>query len=244
MDDGFFQAFNADLSNEFLWHEFNTSFKQGKGKLKDAAFKNPSMLGDHVSLKAEAADSKPTHEDRGARSDVGAHKKPHQHEKETSRPEGKGKLKDAAMKNPSVLGDPVSLKAPSADSEPTDQDRGAQSSSKTGHDPQKTTNSSVDVPREAPAPTMTSLSSAEPGHTQNTGSSDIPVLPKIDGKALFWSMLVGSGALLPRGCHADSECYLGWMLLAPRILTFILLSSALSLCPQINGQSWVRCRTP
>ena len=188
MDDRFFQTFNADLSNESLWHKFNTSFKQGKGKLKDAAIKNPSMLGDHVSLKAEAADSKPTYEDRGATSDVGAHKKPHQQEKETSRPEGKGKLKDAAMRNPSLLGDPVSLKAPSADSEPTDQDRGAQSSSRTGHDPQKTTKSS-DVPPEAPAPTMTSLSSSEPGHKQSAGGPNIPVLPKIDGKALFWSML-------------------------------------------------------
>lgn len=206
MDDGFFQAFNADLSNESLWHKFNTSFKQGKSKLKDAAIKNPSMLGDHVSLKGEAVDSKPTDEDRGAKSDVGAHKKPHQHEKETSRPEGKGKLKDAAMKNPSLLGDPVSLKAPSADAEPTDQDRGAQSSSQTGHDPQKPTRSPGDIPPEAPAPTMTSLSSSGPEPTkQSAKSPDVPALPKIDGKALFWSMLVAFEALCFQGSNADSE---------------------------------------
>ena len=185
MDDGFFQAFNADLSNESLWHKFNTSFKHGKSKLKDAAIKNSSMLGDHVSLKAEAADSKPTDEDRGAKSDVGTFKKA------LPRTKGRGKLKDAAMKNPSLLGDPVSLKAPSADSEPTDQDRGAQSSSQTGHDPQRTTRSPVDP--EAPAPTMTSLSSSKQGPgKQGAGGVNVPALPKIDGKALFWSMSVTS----------------------------------------------------
>ena len=239
MDDGFFQAFSADLSNESLWHKFNASFKQGKSKLKDAAIKNPSMPGDPVSLKAESADSKPTDEDRGAKSDVGAHKKPHQNEKEISQPEGKGKLKDAAMKNPSLLGDPVSLKAPSADSEPTDQDRGAQSSSQTGHDPQKTNKSSVDVPPEAPAP------SSEPDLTkQSAGGPEVPALPKIDGKALFWSMLVYFEALFSQRSNADSELYLGWTLLAPLILTFSLLSFASNLFPQINGQSWVLCRTP
>ena len=34
-------------------------------------------------------------------------------------------LKEAAMKNPTVMGDPVSLKAEKSSSEPTDQDRGA-----------------------------------------------------------------------------------------------------------------------
>ena len=34
-------------------------------------------------------------------------------------------LKEAAMKNPTVMGDPVSLKAEKSSNEPTDQDRGA-----------------------------------------------------------------------------------------------------------------------
>lgn len=42
---------------------------------------------------------------------------------------GKGSLAEAAMKNPSLLGDPVSMKAEKSSSEPTEQDRGA---SKTG----------------------------------------------------------------------------------------------------------------
>lgn len=188
MDDEFFQAFNADLSNKSLWHEFNTSAKQGQGKLKDSALKNPSMLGDPVSLKAENADSEPTDQDRGAKSDVGAHKKPQEYEQETSRPEGKGKLKDAAMKNPSLLGDPVSLKAPTSDTEPTDQDRGAQSSSQTGHDHQHAKLSN-DVPPEAPAPTMTSMSSSKKSPARETSSPPLPTVPKIDGKALFWSMM-------------------------------------------------------
>ena len=188
MDDAFFDAFNADLSNKSLWQEFHTTVKQGKGKLKDAAVKNPSMLGDHVSLKAEKEDSEPTDQDRGAKSDAGAHKKPSEHDKETTRPEGKGKLKDAAMKNPSLLGDPVSLKAEDADSEPTDQDRGAQSRSSAGTNTQG--KSSSDIPPEAPAPTMTSLSSSRESSAKGGLPNPAPpALPKIDGKALFWSMM-------------------------------------------------------
>ncbi|KAK5256532.1 hypothetical protein LTR16_003056 [Cryomyces antarcticus] len=41
-------------------------------------------------------------------------------------------LKQAAQDNITMLGDPVSLKAETADSEPTDQDRGARSSARTG----------------------------------------------------------------------------------------------------------------
>lgn len=188
MDDSFFESFNADLSNESLWQEFHSTVKQGQGKLKDAAGKNPSMLGDHVSLKAEKEESEPTDQDRGAKSEEGAHKKPEQHEKEASRPQGKSKLKDAAMKNPSLLGDPVSMKAEGADSQPTDQDRGAQSPSSSGRDHRGA--SSDEVPPEAPAPTMTSLSSSKQGATNEKSSNpSLPALPKIDGKALFWSMM-------------------------------------------------------
>ena len=185
MDVSFFESFNADLSNESLWQEFHSTAKQGQGKLKDAAMKNPSMLGDHVSLKAETEESKPTDQDRGAKSEEGAHKKPEQHEKEASRPQGKSKLKDAAMKNPSLLGDPVSMKAEGADSQPTDQDRGAQSPSSSGSD-----HRGDEVPPEAPAPTMTSLSSSKQDATnQKSTNISLPAPPKIDGKALFWSMM-------------------------------------------------------
>ena len=197
MDDAFFTAFNADLRNKDAWHEFHTSYKKGQGKLKDAAMQNPSMLGDPVSLKAENADSEPTDQDRGAGTDVGAHKKPADKEKEANKPQGKGKLKDAAMKNPSLLGDPVSMKAENADSEPTDQDRGAQSSSNIASASTYSDPSSYPPP-EAPAPTVSSLTSSKSSTMSNSSTSTtpdlsstppLPSLPDIDGKELFWSMM-------------------------------------------------------
>lgn len=66
MDAEFFNGFTADLHNKGAWKQFQTSFRNGKKKLKDTA--NPTQLGDHVSLKAETADSEPTSNDRGAQS--------------------------------------------------------------------------------------------------------------------------------------------------------------------------------
>ena len=187
MDDTFFNDFNADLSNKSLWQEFNARVNQGKGKLKDAALRNPSMLGDHVSLKAERADSEPTDLDKGAKAKVGAYQKPEK-EKAVSRPEGKEKLKDRAMKNPSLLGDPVSLKAEQSDLEPPNRDKGSQSTSSTGQNSQNKLSS--DIPPDAPAPTMTSLSSSKKAVTNNDAhDQSLPHLPPIDGKALFWSMM-------------------------------------------------------
>ncbi|CAF9925654.1 MAG: hypothetical protein HETSPECPRED_005886 [Heterodermia speciosa] len=129
MDDTFFDAFNADLSNKSLWQEFNETVNQGKGKLKDAA-----------------------------------------------------------MKNPSLLGDPVSLKAEQSNAEPTDQDKGSQSTSSIGQISSKKLSS--EIPPEAPAPTMTSLSSSKEALTsENSQSKSLPQLPTIDGRALFWSMM-------------------------------------------------------
>lgn len=185
MDDAFFSAFNEDLRNKEAWHKFNTSYNKGKGKLKDAAMQNPSMIGDPVSIKAENAQSAP--DDKGASTAEGAHKKPEEYEKEAKQPEGQGKLKDAAMKNPSLLGDPVSMKAEESDS---NQDPGT-----------KTSDSTSSIPPEAPAPTVTSLTSAKPSSTKSTktttkeaettSSSDpsLPCPPQIDGKALFWQMM-------------------------------------------------------
>ena len=198
MDDAFFAAFNEDLRNREAWSEFCTSNKKGQGKLKDAAVKNPSLLGDPVSLKAENAESEPTDQDKGARTDEGAHPKPGDKEKEAKKPQGKGKLKDAAMKNPSLLGDPVSLKSENANSEPTHQDRGAKSSPSTAS-AAKSPSSPSDLPPEAPAPTVTSLTSSKTSSQSDSPSSSkaatpsttppLPSLPDIDGKALFWQMM-------------------------------------------------------
>ena len=188
MDDTFFDGFNADLSNKSLWQEFNATVNQGKGKLKDAAVRNPSMLGDHVSLKAEKADSEPTDQDKGAKTEVGAYQKPEEKENDVSQSKGKGKLKDAAMKNPSLLGDPVSLKAEQSDSKPTDQDRGSQSTSSI--EQSSSAKLPSDIPPDAPAPTMTSLSSSKKALTNdNMQNQPLSQLPQIDGKALFWSMM-------------------------------------------------------
>ena len=118
VDDEFYNAFDADLQNEKAWRSFQSRgvLKKEHKTLKELA--NPTQLGDPVSLKAEAADSEPTDQDRGAGGTQA------QSTKDSKRPS----LKDLAKKNPSMLGDPVSLKAEAADSEPTDQDKGAASS--------------------------------------------------------------------------------------------------------------------
>ena len=168
MDEAFFKGFSADLHNEEVWKDYNSSFRSGKKKLKDLA--NPTQLGDPISLKAEAADSEPTDQDRGAQSSP----EPSSTGKETSlegnnSQKGPKKLKDLAKENPSMLGDPVSLKAENVDSAPTNEDRGAQSntapSSSTG-----TNNSTHTNPSTSQADT-------------------IPPLPTIEAESLFWSMM-------------------------------------------------------
>ncbi|KAK0100276.1 hypothetical protein ONS95_008235 [Cadophora gregata] len=101
---------------------------------------NPSQLGDPISLKAETSSTSPTSEDNGASSSEP--KSASQATKENVRKvapapteggqdgrDGKKTLRQRAMdklqENPSQLGDPISLKAETADSEPTDNDRGA-----------------------------------------------------------------------------------------------------------------------
>ncbi|GAB7350846.1 hypothetical protein MBLNU459_g1377t1 [Dothideomycetes sp. NU459] len=86
-----------------------------KSSLKDVASRNPSQLGDPVSLKAETSNTTPTDNDRPNKAG-------------SSRGGGQGgehkTLKQVAQEtNPSQLGDPISLKAETSDSEPTDQDR-------------------------------------------------------------------------------------------------------------------------
>nr|POE47566.1 hypothetical protein CFP56_00897 [Quercus suber] len=79
--------------------------------LKSLAEKNPTQIGDPVSLKAETSSTEPTKDDK------------------PNKQGGEKSLKDIAQdklkKNPSALGDPVSLKAETSNSEPTPDDRGA-----------------------------------------------------------------------------------------------------------------------
>ena len=109
---------------------------------------NATQLGDPVSLKAETADSEPTPDDRGAGgSNANASERKSQGKEDeggksaspggkNASPGGKGagaeggkSLKQVAEEklktNPSMLGDPVSLKAEKGESEPTGDDRGA-----------------------------------------------------------------------------------------------------------------------
>ncbi|KAL8829582.1 MAG: hypothetical protein Q9191_001933 [Dirinaria sp. TL-2023a] len=176
MDKRFFSSFNADLRNAAAWQKFHTSRKKDQGKLRSTALHSPSTLGDPVSLRAEHSETEPTEHDRGARSDEGAHEKPKEKANQIERPEGKSKLRDAALKNPSLLGDPVSLRAENTTV--------------------KSESASVPPP-EAPAPTPTSLSSEKLSMGENPiySSSDessvppLPPLPNIDGEALFWAMM-------------------------------------------------------
>ncbi|KAM0722858.1 hypothetical protein Q7P37_001056 [Cladosporium fusiforme] len=77
---------------------------------------NPSQLGDPVSLRAETSETQPTPDDLGAKSD-------------RKQDDGKGqkslkqRAQDKLKTNPSQLGDPVSLKAETSDTEVTADDR-------------------------------------------------------------------------------------------------------------------------
>ena len=118
VNDEFYNAFDTDLQNGKAWQDFQA---RGASRKKHKTLKelaNPTQLGDPVSLKAEAADSEPTDQDRGAEAT----------QAQSTDQSKKPSLKDLAKKNPSMLGDPVSLKAEAVDSEPTDQDKGAASS--------------------------------------------------------------------------------------------------------------------
>ena len=88
-----------------------------KTKAETALANNPSALGDPVSMNNETSPSE--HDLKGSS------EQQQQPIKDTQR-KGDGKsLKQLAQEsNPSMLGDPVSLKAEASDSEPTDQDRG------------------------------------------------------------------------------------------------------------------------
>ena len=94
------------------------------------ASRNATQLGDPISLKAETSDNIPTPEEAGAK---GSHEDPNQPLSD-AKPESKPPPKDSKHKtlkeiaqetNPTMLGDPISLKAETSDTEPTENDRGA-----------------------------------------------------------------------------------------------------------------------
>lgn len=120
--------------------------KSLKDLANDKLKTNPSALGDPVSLKAEKSDTEPTDEDRPGKSSDDkkkvrrlflSHPLSLWHTLQTkemdcspSFTEQLQSLKELAQEkldngNASQLGDPVSLKAETADSHPTDQDAGA-----------------------------------------------------------------------------------------------------------------------
>ncbi|KAG4433380.1 hypothetical protein IFR05_011140 [Cadophora sp. M221] len=100
---------------------------------------NPSQLGDPISLKAETTSHFPTPESQGASNSASSSTKEEIKKVAPAPTEGDGgrngqgkktlrqKALDKLQENPSQLGDPVSLKAETADSEPTENDRGAAS---------------------------------------------------------------------------------------------------------------------
>ena len=163
--------------------------------MKDLA--NPTQLGDHVSLKAETADSMPTDQDRGSA-------------KGNGKIEENKSFKDLA--NPSQLGDPTSLKAETANSSPTEHDKGAHL------EPKSTLVTSSEKPQpslsklaqdttigdpvsleseEVVGPSSSSTSASQPfptpakftAQTSKHTASSLPSLPNIDSTALFWSMM-------------------------------------------------------
>ena len=101
MDSEFFKGFTTDLHNMRAWNEFHNSSRREKS-LKDVF--NSSQLGDPGSLKAEAADSSPTDQDRGAQS-FESSSNPCNSLQKIARPSLSKLAKDT------TIGDPVSLEA-------------------------------------------------------------------------------------------------------------------------------------
>ena len=163
MDAEFFKGFTSDLNNQKAWREYHANFRNEKKRLKDTA--NPTLLGDHVSLKAEAADSRPTNQDLGSRSEKssGSNTSP-----ESSPSPGTNERPSLSkLAKDTTIGDPVSLEAEDV----------VESS--------KTPDSRTDSTPEAKEPIVSPASS-------NGSKSSLPSPPSIDGEALFWSMMSAS----------------------------------------------------
>ncbi|MCJ1285240.1 hypothetical protein MMC26_004580 [Xylographa opegraphella] len=200
LDDDFFKGFGQDLCNTDVWEDFQKRPRTGRKKLKDLALANPTQLGDPVSLKAEAADSEPTDQDRGAQSSSlpdgseGA--------SQASDPRPSKSLKELATENPTQLGDPVSLKAETADSEPTEHDKGASSPSSQANPPspsekpQSLKELATQNPSQLgdPVSLKAETAASEPTDQDRGASSNAPTarpLPfAIDAPTLFRNMMI------------------------------------------------------
>ena len=106
--------------------------KSLKRTAEDKLKSNPSALGDPVSLKSETSDRNPTEDESGCNSnstspsdDKTSNLKASEHDLDQKPDKSKQSLKELAESNATMLGDPVSLKAETSDSEPTENDRGA-----------------------------------------------------------------------------------------------------------------------
>ena len=156
MDVDFFRGFTADLHNKNAWEKFQTSFRNEQKKLKDTA--HPTQLGDHVSLKAESADSEPTDNDRGAQ--------PSSHERKLSAKDSdNGRPSLSKLARDTTIGDPVSMESEDA-VESSGKSKVNQNSSPNGK-------------------------GAAPSSSSNSGAFHPPI-PSIDGESLFWSIMKAS----------------------------------------------------
>jgi len=158
MDVNFFEGFTDDLHNWDAWKEYHSTFRSEKKKLKHIA--NPTQLGDHVSLKAEAAESEPTDQDRGARltpiSPSGS--------KATQQSENGPKPSLSKLAKDTTIGDPISLESEEVVDSSVESSGGSQSPA-----------------RQRNATPLASLR-----------NSSEPPMPKVDGEALFWAMMSAS----------------------------------------------------
>lgn len=153
MDAGFFKGFTADLHNKKAWEEFHTSFRNGRKKLKDTA--GSTQLGDHVSLKAETADSQPTDNDRGVQSSTFR-------QKSSGNEPNNGSPSLSKLAKDTTIGDPVSMESEEVVEPPSKSEIKEDSSP----------NAKIVRP--------SSFSNSE------------PPIPSIDGESLFWSMMSAS----------------------------------------------------
>ena len=126
-----------------------------KNKLKSVA--NPTQLGDHVSLKAEQADSNPTDQDKGAQG-IDSNPSTITASQDKPRPSLSKLAKDT------TIGDPVSIESEDV------------AESVTGGNP-----------KNGPSPGGTG-----PEIRKSSGRADLPDIPSIDGEELFWSMMSSS----------------------------------------------------
>ena len=161
MDADFFKGFAADLQDKNAWKEFHTSFRNEKKRLKDTA--NPTQLGDHVSLKAETADSKPTDNDRGA------HSSSEEHKSSGSDPKN-GRPSLSKLAKDTTIGDPVSIESEDV-----------------------VESSGISKINESSSTKNKVATSASSGSSQ----SFPPPIPSIDSESLFWSMMGVSRQLDP-----------------------------------------------